>query len=91
MTHRIKLKRKASVFNYCLYYEDIFTSLFHYLLSALIHVPSHIFPVKLGITSGKCWENYLGALGNNLKHLLELSCEIADIVNVPTIASAFGK
>lgn len=63
--------------------------MFHLPTVALQTRPSHIFPVKLANTSERYWENYLGALGNNLKHLLELSCEIADIVNVSTVASAF--
>lgn len=90
MTQRMKLKSKE-ILSITVYITDnIFTSLcFICLLSPLRRVPSHIFPVKLGNTSERCRENYLGALGNNLKHLLELSCERTDIVNIPTPASAF--
>lgn len=70
--------------------ENIFTSLcFTCVLSPLRHIPSHTFPAKLGNTSERCWENYFCALENNWKHILELSCDIADIANTPTLASAF--
>lgn len=91
MTYSIKRLRTDSVFIFTAYVANgIFTSLcFTRPLWHLIRLPSHIFPVKLGNTFKRCQENYLGALGNNLKHLLELSHETAARVNVPTVAPAF--